>query len=46
MMSLAIGAATLEPLPPLSTITETTISGLSKGAKLINKAWSCKGFLA
>ena len=36
-MSLAIGAATAEPLPPLSTITDTTISGLSNGAKLIKR---------
>ena len=32
------GAATAEPLPPLSTITDTTISGLSNGAKLIKRA--------
>ena len=44
-MFLAIGAATADPLPPLSIITATTISGLSNGAKLINKAWSCKDFV-
>ena len=38
MISLAIGAATADPLPPLSTITATTISGLSKGAKLTKRA--------
>jgi len=27
-------------MPPNSTITDTTISGLSAGAKALNQAWS------